>query len=181
MGKSCAETPTQAVRPEIAYLTTSLMESVVEEGTAGAAKKLKRKIAGKTGTSNEGRDAWFVGFTPDLVAGVWVGFDDMRRLGKGEAGGKAALPIWIELVKPLIKRPSTRTFRQPPGVVVARIDRKTGKLAAPEQAETETLDEVFLEGTAPTETAPAAGEVDPSDFLLNQMEDGEQGATGAEQ
>jgi penicillin-binding protein 1A len=163
----------QVMRPEVAYLTTSVMESVVEEGTATAAKKLKRRISGKTGTSNSGRDAWFVGFTPDLVAGVWVGFDDMRPLGKGEAGGKAALPIWIDMVKKALESKSPRMFRPPPGVVTVRIDKKTGKLAAPGQPDSETLDEVFLEGTAPTEVAPAPGEVDPSTFVLDQMESGE--------
>ena len=164
----------QVMRPEVAYLITSVMQSVVEEGTAVAAKKaLKRPIAGKTGTSNSGRDAWFVGFTPDLVAGVWVGFDDMRPLGKGEAGAKAALPIWIDFMKKAVESKSARAFRPPAGVVTARIDKKTGKLAAPGQPDSETLDEVFLEGTAPTETAPAPGEVDPSTFVLDQMESGE--------
>lgn len=168
------------LRPEVAYLVTSLLTSVVEEGTATAAKKLKRPIAGKTGTSNEGRDAWFIGYTPDLVAGVWVGFDDMKPLGRREAGAKAALPIWIDLMKAALKGKSPRPFRRPSGVVVARIDRKTGKLAAPArcvgnggydcQAVADTMDEVFLEGTAPTEVAPAPGEVDPSTFVLDQME-----------
>ena len=163
----------QVLRPEVAFLITSVMESVVEEGTATAAKKLKRRISGKTGTSNGGRDAWFVGFTPDYVAGVWVGYDDMRSLGKGEAGGKAALPIWIDFMGKALASKSARTFRPPPGVVTARIDKKTGKLAAPGQADGETFDEVFLEGTAPTEVAPAPGEVDPSTFVLDQMESGE--------
>jgi penicillin-binding protein 1A len=163
----------QVLRPEVAYLITNVMESVVEEGTAAAAKKLKRRIAGKTGTSNSGRDAWFVGYTPDLVAAVWVGFDDMRPLGKGEAGARAALPIWIDVVKKALEAKSARVFRAPPGIVTARIDRKTGKLAAPGQPDSETLDEVFLEGTAPTEVAPAPGEVDPSTFVLDQMESGE--------
>ncbi|MBI4511192.1 MAG: PBP1A family penicillin-binding protein [Deltaproteobacteria bacterium] len=163
---------TQAIRQETAFLITSMMESVVESGTAQAAKRLKRRIAGKTGTSNGGRDAWFIGFTPDLVAGVWVGFDDMRRLGKGEAGGKAALPIWIELMKTALRGRPVHSFAQPPGIVVAHIDRKTGKLAAPGQPETETMEEVFLDGSVPAEVAPAPGEVDPSNFVLEQMEGG---------
>jgi penicillin-binding protein 1A len=166
----------QVLRPEIAYLVTSLMVSVVNEGTAQAAKKLKREIAGKTGTSNSGRDAWFVGYTPDLVAGVWVGYDDMRALGKGEAGGKAALPIWIDFMKAALKGKPARGFAQPPGVVVARIDRRTGLLAAPDAPEADVLSEVFLDGTAPTEVAPSAGEVDPSTFVLEQLEDDEQRA-----
>jgi penicillin-binding protein 1A len=162
----------QALRPESAYVVSSMMESVVEEGTAVAAKKLKRKLAGKTGTSNGGRDTWFVGFTPDLVAGVWIGFDDMRAVGRGETGAKAALPVWIDVMKVALKGRGTKTFRQPPGVVVARIDRKTGKLAAPGEQDADTLDEVFLQGSVPTEVAPATGEADPSTFVIDEMDEG---------
>jgi penicillin-binding protein 1A len=161
----------QALKPETAYVVASMMQSVVEEGTAIAAKKLKRKLAGKTGTSNGGRDAWFVGFTPDLIAGVWVGFDDMRAVGRGETGAKAALPIWIDLMKVALKNRGQKTFKQPPGVVVARVDRKSGKLAAPGEADSETFDEVFVQGTVPTEIATAAGEADPSTFVVESMDD----------
>ncbi len=173
-----AAEPRQALRPEIAFLTASMMRSVVEEGTATTAKKLGREIAGKTGTSNAAKDAWFVGFTPDLVAGVWVGFDDLRPLGKGEAGGKAAVPIFVDFMKVALKTRPPRTFNPPPGVVTARIDKRTGLLAAPGEPESDTMDEVFLEGTAPTQSAPSQGEVDPSNFVLEQMDD-EQGATTA--
>jgi penicillin-binding protein 1A len=170
--------PVQAMRPEIAFLTSNVMKSVIDEGTATAAKKLKRELAGKTGTSNSGKDAWFVGFTPDLVAGVWVGFDDMRVLGRGETGAKAALPIWIDFMKVALRGRAAKAFVQPSGVVLARIDKRTGLLAAPGEPPEDTLDEVFLEGTAPTESAPAPGEVDPSTFVLEQTgSDGEQGAT----
>jgi penicillin-binding protein 1A len=161
----------QALRPETAFVMTSMLESVVQEGTAVAAKKLKRRIAGKTGTSNEGKDAWFVGFTPDLVAGVWIGFDDPRRLGKGETGAAAALPVWIELMKTALKGRGAKTFRQPPGVVSVRIDRQSGKLAAPGQDEASTLEEVFIDGTAPAEVAPAPGEQSPDTFILDQLDE----------
>src|SRR5215470_17420511 len=150
--------PVQAMRPEIAYLVTNMMESVIDFGTATAAKKLKREMAGKTGTSNSGKDAWFVGYTPDLVAGVWVGFDDMRVLGRGEAGAKAALPIWIDFMKVALKGRAAKAFVQPSGVVVARIDKRTGLLAAPGEGDADVMTEVFLDGTAPTEMAPAPGE-----------------------
>ncbi len=162
---------TQALKPETAYVVASMMESVIEEGTATAAKKLKRRIAGKTGTSNGGRDVWFVGFTPDLVAGVWLGYDDMRSIGRGETGGKAALPVWIELMRTAFKGRGAKTFKQPPGVVVARIDRRTGKLAAPGEADAQTIEEVFIQGTVPTEVAPATGEADPNTFVLDQMDE----------
>jgi penicillin-binding protein 1A len=170
--------PRQVLRPEIAFLTESMMRSVVEEGTATPAKKLGREIAGKTGTANAAKDAWFVGFTPDLVCGVWVGFDDLRPLGKGEEGGKAAVPMFVDFMKVALKSRPPRTFNPPPGVVVARIDKRTGLLAAPGEPESDTMDEVFLDGTAPTQTAPSQGEVDPSNFVLEQMDD-EQGATRA--
>jgi penicillin-binding protein 1A len=159
--------PTAAVKPEVAYVAVSLMRSVIEEGTAKAAvsAKLRRPAAGKTGTSNGQRDAWFVGFTPDLLAAVWVGYDDMRKLGKGEAGGKTAAPIWADfMAKATAGRPS-KDFVQPPGVVVQRIDKTSGLLAAPGQ-ETGTLDEVFLDGTAPTTQAAPAGEASADKLLM---------------
>jgi penicillin-binding protein 1A len=155
--------------PDVAYVMVSLMRSVIDEGTArgAVAGKLHRPVAGKTGTSNGQRDAWFVGFTPDLLAAVWVGFDDMKKLGRGEAGGKTAAPIWADfMVKATAGKP-TKDFAQPPGVVVQRIDKATGLLAAPGQ-ESGTLDEVFLDGTAPTQQAPAAGEEQSPDKLLLQ-------------
>ncbi len=155
-----------AISPDVAFIMTSLMRSVLEEGTArGVAAKLRRPAAGKTGTSNGQRDAWFVGYTPELLAAVWVGFDDMKKLGRGEAGGKTAAPIWADfMVKALAGKP-TRDFTPPPGVVIQRIDKASGLLAAPGQ-EVNTLDEVFLNGTAPTEQAPAAGEEQSADKLL---------------
>jgi penicillin-binding protein 1A len=154
------------IKPEVAYILTSLMRSVIDEGTAhAAAGKLHRPVAGKTGTSNGQRDAWFVGFTPDLLAAVWVGFDDMKKLGRGEAGGKTALPIWLDFMnKTLMGRP-VKDFVPPPGVVIQRIDKTTGLLPAPGQ-EANTLDEVFLADTVPTEQAPTAGEESSADKLL---------------
>jgi penicillin-binding protein 1A len=167
--KQTPPAPAPVIKPEVAYVMVSLMRSVIDEGTAhGAiAGKLRRPAAGKTGTSNGQRDAWFVGFTPDLLAAVWVGFDDMKKLGRGEAGGKTAAPIWADfMVKATSGRP-TKDFVQPPGVVVQRIDKATGLLAAAGQ-DSGTLDEVFLEGTAPTTQAPAAGEESSADKLLLQ-------------
>jgi penicillin-binding protein 1A len=163
---------TQAIPPEVAYVTVSLLRSVIEEGTAraGVAGKLRRPAAGKTGTTNRkpGRqtiDAWFVGFTPDLLAAVWVGFDDGRNIGRGVTAANTAVPIWTDfMVKATAGRP-TKDFAQPPGVVVQRIDKASGLLAAPGQ-ETGTLDEVFLDGTAPTTQASAPGQESSPDKLL---------------
>jgi len=157
-----------ALKPEVAYVMTSLMRSVIDEGTArAAAGRLRRPAAGKTGTSNGQRDAWFVGYTPDLLAAVWVGFDDMKKLGKGEAGAKTALPIWLDFMTHAVVGRPTKDFVQPPGVVVQRIDKATG-LLAPAGQDANTLDEVFLDGTAPTEQAPPAGEETSADKLLMQ-------------
>ncbi len=157
------------LKPEVAYVLVSLMRSVVDEGTAhGAiAGKMRRPAAGKTGTSNGQRDAWFVGFTPDLLAAVWVGFDDMKTLGRGEAGGKTAAPIWADFMAKATAGRPTKDFAQPPGIVVQRIDKTSGLLAAPGQ-ESGTLDEVFIDGTAPTEHAAAGGgeEASPDKLIL---------------
>jgi penicillin-binding protein 1A len=157
----------QAIPPEIAYLVTSMMESVIDEGTAASAKgRLHRPAAGKTGTTSSERDAWFVGYTPDLVIGVWVGFDDMRDLGHGEQGARSALPIWIDAMIGAEKGVPPRPFQQPPQIVVARIDPATGLLAAPNA--TTAIDEKFLPGTAPTQVAPEKGEQNPDTFIMEQ-------------
>jgi len=169
-GQAIERPPLQAaLKPEVAYVLTSMMRSVIDEGTArAAAGRLRRPVAGKTGTSNDQHDAWFVGFTPDLLAAVWVGFDDKQGLGRGEAGARTALPIWIDfMTKALVGRPA-RDFAQPPGVVVQRIDKTTGLLPAAGQ-ESNTIDEVFLLDTAPKEQAPVAGaETSADKLLLNQ-------------
>jgi penicillin-binding protein 1A len=155
-----------AISPDVAFIMTSLMRSVLDEGTArGAATRLRRPAAGKTGTSNGQRDAWFVGYTPELLAAVWVGFDDMHKLGRGEAGGRTAAPIWVDFMSKALAGKPTRDFTPPPGVVIQRIDKASGLLAAPGQ-EVNTLDEVFLNGTAPTEQAAAGGAEQSADKLL---------------
>jgi penicillin-binding protein 1A len=162
-----AKNVVQAMKPELAYVITSMMQSVIEEGTAASARgKLKRPAAGKTGTTNSRKDAWFVGFTPDLVCGVWTGYDDMHELGRGEQGARAALPIWIDVMVAAHKGLPPKPFAQPPGVVVQKIDPKTGLLAPPGMAG--AIDEVFLEGTAPTQVAPAAGEANPDTYMTEQ-------------
>lgn len=138
--------------PAEAYVTTSLLESVVDHGTATRAKALNRPVAGKTGTSNEAKDAWFAGYSTEIAAVVWVGFDDNRPLGSGEAGAQTALPAWIALMKVAHENKPRAEFPKPPGVVTLAIDPKTGRRAS---AETEgAIDEVFLEGTEPSEDAP---------------------------
>ena len=136
----------QAVSPQGAYVLTSLLEGVIQRGTASKARAigLQGAVAGKTGTTDGYRDAWFVGYTSDVVIGVWVGFDDERALRL--TGSQAALPIWMDLAQRIIP-PTVPAFVKPPGVVTRDIDPKTGQLATsqcPEQ-----VSEVFIEGTEP--------------------------------
>ncbi len=109
------------------YLLTSMMRDVVKRGTARKALVLKRSdLAGKTGTTNDQRDAWFNGFNQDIVATAWVGFDKIRSLGNRETGGKAALPIWIDFMRDALKGKPETPLKQPAGIVTVRIDKKTG-------------------------------------------------------
>ncbi len=153
--------------PAVAYLTVSLMRSVVEEGTAVAVRQLNRPAAGKTGTTNESKDTWFSGFTADFVASAWVGFDDNTPLGSSETGGRAALPMWLDFMKVAHEGLPVRDFEVPPGVIEVRIDPDTGLLAG--NAVPGRL-EPFLEGTAPTQEAPPPGQANTTDFFL---EDGQ--------
>ena len=157
--------PEETIPPPVAYVATSLMRSVVEEGTAVAVRDLGRPAAGKTGTANEYRDAWFSGYTPDLVATSWVGFDDHASLGTGETGGKAALPIWLGFMRAALDGKPARDFDLPPGVQTVRVDPGSGLLAG---AHVPGRTESFLEGTAPTAEAPKPGEATPDRFLLEE-------------
>ena len=101
------------VSPETARTMVALLQSVVAEGTARRARALNRAVAGKTGTTNDYTDAWFIGLTPSLTCGVWVGFDQKRSLGRGETGGRAALPIWIEFVRQATRQKAAEAFPSP--------------------------------------------------------------------
>ena len=134
-----------------AYVVTNMLQSVVDHGTGQRAKELRRPVAGKTGTSNQSKDTWFAGFTTDIAAVVWVGFDDGKPLGSGasEQGAVTALPAWVSFMKVASEHKPASEFPRPPGVITVEIDAKTGKL--PYAGDTETLNEVFLAGTEPTE------------------------------
>jgi penicillin-binding protein 1B len=137
----------QATSPQGAYVLTSLLEGVIQRGTASKAKVLglQGTVAGKTGTTDGYRDAWFVGYTSDVVIGVWVGFDDERSLRL--TGSQAALPIWMELARRVVP-PNVPAFVMPTGVVTRDIDPKTGQLATFQCPE--RVSEVFIEGTEPS-------------------------------
>ncbi len=141
----------QAVSPQVAYVITSLLKGVIERGTArSVAGKLGVPAAGKTGTTNDYRDAWFAGYTPRLAALVWVGFDEPRSIGR--TGSQAALPIWADFIRRASAWLVTEDFVPPPGVVFRKIDRLSGLLAT--ASCTDTIREVFIEGTEPQEPCP---------------------------
>src|SRR5687767_7424064 len=126
-----------------------MMRSVINEGTGAGARAAGFALdaAGKTGTTNDLRDAWFVGFTPELLTVVWVGFDDNRPVSL--SGTQAALPIWTDFMKAALAGRPNAAFEVPEGVTFAGIDRDTGKLALPSCPR--TYDESFLAGTEPVE------------------------------
>ncbi len=138
----------QAVSAGTAYLVTSLMEGVIERGTGTLIRRqgLTTPLAGKTGTTDGNRDAWFIGYTPELAIGVWVGFDDGRDLGL--TGAEAALPIWIDFARQVLPSNSP-PFPVPAGIVTRELDPQTGQLATSKCPQ--VIEEVFVEGTEPTE------------------------------
>lgn len=135
----------QVIDPVSAYQTTSLLEGVVERGTGGALKTLNHPIAGKTGTTNDFRDAWFVGFTPDLVVGVYVGFDQPKGMGEHENGARLALPIFSDFMKDVLKDKPAIPFRIPRGVKLVRVNADTGLKSSIGQGN--TIFEAFRSGT----------------------------------
>ena len=119
----------QVMSPQTAYQITSILEGVVKRGTGKKLKKLKLNLAGKTGTTNENTDAWFIGFTSNLVIGVYVGMDNPQPLGKFETGSKAALPIFKNFVKKAVKKSEARPFKVPENLVMMVVDPLTGQKA----------------------------------------------------
>jgi penicillin-binding protein 1A len=138
----------QIISPETAYITTNLLEGVIQNGTGWRAKALGRPVAGKTGTTDDYSDAWFIGYTPDLITGVWVGFDQEKPLGKDETGSRAACPIWLDYMKTVLEGKPIKHFPVPEQIIFANIDPKTGLLASPSTPN--PFFECFKEGTAPT-------------------------------
>ena len=153
--------PQQAVSKETAYLVTNMMMDVIQSGTGRRAKSIGRPLAGKTGTTNSYHDAWFVGYAPNLATGVWVGFDDVRTLGRLESGAHAALPIWTEYMGTALQPLPVTTFTIPEGIRFAQVDTKTGNL--PSQHSKSITTEVFAEGNEPSK--PVAPKPSPLDFF----------------
>jgi len=140
-----------AVSSDVAYIMTSMLEEVVRNGTGWKMQELGRPSAGKTGTTNNFQDALYIGFVPDLIAGVWVGYDDMRSLGNGETGARAAAPIWLSFMRKATLNSERMPFPVPDDVVLVKIDSKTGLLPSSENQE--TYFECFRKGSEPREYA----------------------------
>ena len=157
---------TAGIEPSVASVLTSMMRDVIEYGTGAAASSLGRPLAGKTGTAQDHRDAWFVGFSPDLVAGVWVGFDSHEPMGPHETGAGAALPAWIAFMHEALSRRPPEDFKVAEGVEFARVDLKTGLLA--DAGDPGAAITAFLSGTSPSrhagEEAPGLA---PQSFFMD--------------
>jgi penicillin-binding protein 1A len=150
----------QIITPQTAYMITYLLEGVVQNGTGWRAKSLNRPVAGKTGTTDQFMDAWFIGFTPELITGVWVGFDDERSLGENETGARAASPLWVTFMSKILKDKPIKDFPVPEGVEFTKIDPQTGQVSSGREG----ILECFREGTGPTQKASAPTKT-PSDFF----------------
>lgn len=161
------EDPLRAMDERTAFVMSHLLQEVVLYGTGVGARVLKRKVGGKTGTTNEFVDAWFMGFSPELITGVWTGFDTPRSLGKGEVGGRAALPAWVEYMTAAMERYKVDDFPVPKGIVFARIDPKTGALAGP--GNSSGVKEAYVEGTEPSLERQNAQTPDSSDFFREDL------------
>ncbi len=145
----------QVEDPRLAYQMVNMLEGVIQRGTGVAAKVLDRPLAGKTGTTNDSKDVWFMGFSPDLVCGVFVGYDQPQSLGKHEQGATIALPIWIDFMRDALGDQPPVPFRTPPGVQLVQVDAQTGLLPGPDSKS--VISEAFLPGTEPARSAPSDG------------------------
>lgn len=158
----------QVIEKSTAFIMTSMLEGVVQNGTGWRAKALNRPAAGKTGTTNDLFDAWFMGYVPQYTTGVWVGFDEEASLGQYETGSRAASPIWVAFMQRILVDKPVRVFPVPEGVVFTQIDAETGLLPIPESDE--IIFECFKEGTVPTEHTPKPDKVtEPEQFFKMDM------------
>jgi penicillin-binding protein 1A len=140
--------PKDAIRSDTAFVMTSLLRGVVQRGTATKAASLNWPIGGKTGTTDDYTDAWFIGFDPDITLGVWVGLDQKKPIGRNQTGAEAALPIWMDIMKEWIgDRKQPPTFEAPGNIVFVSIDKGTGDLADPGMPG--AISEAFIAGTQP--------------------------------
>jgi penicillin-binding protein 1A len=139
----------QVISPQNAFIMTHLLQGVVQHGTGQRAKVLGRPVAGKTGTSSDYSDAWFIGYTPSLLTGVWVGFDDKTSLGEKETGARAALPIWISFMEMALRNTPIETFVPPKGISLIKVNVQTG--LPDDEDSPETIIEAFVDSSVPWE------------------------------
>ncbi len=168
------DTRQQVINPVTAYQIVSMSEGVVQRGTATVVNSLGFPLGGKTGTTNDYKDAWFIGFSPDLVVGVWAGFDQPRDMGEGETGGRISAPIFRDFMRVALEDEQPTPFRIPSGVRLVRIDAMTGGL--PTATTTTTILEAFRPDTEPTAAASSSpfifGGTDPIDpRVLSGLDD----------
>jgi len=171
----------QVLDPMTAYQITSMMQGVIQHGTAYGKIKLDRDVAGKTGTTNDEKDAWFVGFTPDLVAGLYIGFDTPTPLGRGETGGALSAPVFNEFMQAAIKDTRPTKFLVPEGMKLIPVNRKTGMQAV--VGEPDTIVEAFKPGTGPADVFSVIGadEVPPPEEILNSSPQAKDAVTTGQQ
>ena len=160
----------QLMKPTTAYLITSLLEGTVHErrGTGGAARALGRRVAAKTGSTSGYYDGWFIGYTPQISTGVWVGFDQEQTIGKSEVGGRNALPIWLNYMKEAHEGLPEKSFAVPSDIIFANIDNETGQLASVRTKD--YVRQAFLEGTEPQTSSREEEDNDETDFLKQDLE-----------
>jgi penicillin-binding protein 1A len=159
--------PETMIPESTAFLMTSMLKSVVDYGTGTAAKELGRPVAGKTGTTNDSKDALFVGYVPQAIAGVWVGFDKNLPLGRNEVGGRAAAPIWLQYMQTAVATLEPLDFEPPASVVQLQVDGETGDV--PTAATTKRVWEYFAVGTAPGQPAGTVGPDGQLSYNANQV------------
>lgn len=160
--------PRRVISPETAYLITNVMESVVQEGTGWRAKALGRPSAGKTGTTNDLKDAWYVGYIPQLACVSWVGYDQERPLGKSETGSRAAAPAWVTFMQEAIKQYPVANFKVPDSIEFHPVDSKNGLLLAGDDGQ--AYFEAFAPGTAPSRQSQD-DKLKARDFFRLDLED----------
>lgn len=146
----------QLADPASVYQVVHLLEGVVQSGTGRPVAAVGKPLAGKTGTSNDAFDVWFMGFSPDLVAGIFVGFDEPRTLGSRETGGGVAAPMFRDFMKEALKSRPATPFRVPPGVSLVRVEHDTGRPAQP--GDRHVILEAFKTGTSPESQVTILGE-----------------------
>ena len=146
--------PQDAIRADTAFVMTNLLRGVVQRGTAASASKLGWPLGGKTGTTDDYGDAWFIGFDPDITVGVWVGHDERKPIGHNETGAMAALPIWMEFMRAYIETRDPKNppeFTPPGNIVFVPVNAASGEVA--EEGAT-GINEAFISGTQPGTAFP---------------------------